>query len=466
MLFSSITFLYYFLPVLLLIYFIAPKRAKNIVLLSASLLFYFWGEPIYVLLMLCTTMVGYVCGLLIEKYRGKVGSKIALLTSLIVGIGSLMIFKYTDFFINTINGTLGTSIKLLEIALPIGISFYTFQILSYTIDLFKGDVMVQRSFVSFATYVTLFPQLIAGPIVRYSDVAKEIDNRSTNLHDLSSGISRFVMGLGVKILIANELGKLCEIYKNSHERSLLFVWMYVIAYSLHIYFDFSGYSHMAIGLGRIFGFHFPENFNYPYISKSITEFWRRWHISLGTWFRDYVYIPLGGNKVSLIRNLFNITLVWFLTGFWHGAGWTFIIWGLYFAAFLMIEKFVLKKVFSKMPSIILHLYTILVISFGWVIFDAQNVNSAFSIMKNMMGIGINGLAGVESLYYFRSYVGVFIVAIIGCTPIPSYLIKKIRCGRQGNVVLILQPVFVLLLMVAITAYLVDGSFNPFIYFRF
>lgn len=465
MLFSSVTFLYWFLPALLVIYFIVPKGWKNAVLLAASLLFYAWGEPIYVLLMIGTTLLGWLFGLAIEKFRGRWQSKAALIASVVVGIGALMVFKYSDFFISTINSIAGSSISALGLALPIGISFYTFQILSYTIDLYRQKAEVQKSIVKFATYVTLFPQLIAGPIVRYTDIAKQLDSRRHSWEGFASGATRFVLGLSKKVLLANTLGELVSIYRNSGEQSVVFAWLYIIAYSLHIYFDFSGYSDMAIGLGRIFGFEFVENFNYPYISKSITEFWRRWHISLGSWFRDYVYIPLGGNRVSAPRHVFNILAVWLLTGFWHGAGWTFIAWGLYFAVWLLAEKFFLAKWLDKLPRFVSHIYTAIVLAFGWVLFDAASIGSAVATVGQMFGSGV-GFANTETLYYLRSYAVPLILGIIGCTPLPKYLVRKLSGGKAAGVMTVVEPVVICALLAVVTAYLVDGSFNPFIYFRF
>ncbi len=465
MLFSSVTFLYYFLPVLLILYFLVPRRFKNVVLLVSSLFFYAWGEPIYLLLMIAETAVGFIAGLFIEKFRGRAGSKIAMIGSVVVCIGALALFKYTDFFIGTLNGITGLTLPLLKIALPVGISFYTFQILSYTIDLYRGNAKVQRSILDFATYVTLFPQLIAGPIVRYTDVAAELKDRAITLEGFAAGASRFTVGLAKKVLLANTLGELCSIYKASDEKSVLFVWIYAIAYALHIYFDFSGYSDMAIGLGRIMGFHFIENFNYPYISKSITEFWRRWHISLGSWFRDYVYIPLGGNRCSKLRHVFNILVVWMLTGFWHGAGWNFILWGLWFALFLLLEKFVFFKVWDRIPAVFVHIYSLVIVLFGWVLFDALTLGDALGTAGAMIGLG--GLAGItgETLYYLQSYALPLIIGAIGATPLPKKLWSLLE-KRTSALLTFLEPAAIALLLVVVTGYLVDGSFNPFIYFRF
>ncbi|MBQ4574062.1 MAG: MBOAT family protein [Clostridia bacterium] len=465
MLFSSVTFLYYFLPVLLILYFLVPRRFKNVVLLVSSLFFYAWGEPIYLLLMIAETAVGFIAGLFIEKFRGRIGSKIAMIGSVVVCIGALALFKYTDFFIGTLNGITGLALPLLKIALPVGISFYTFQILSYTIDLYRGNAAVQNSILDFATYVTLFPQLIAGPIVRYTDVAAELKERQITLEGFAAGVSRFTVGLAKKVLLANTLGELCSIYKASDEKSVLFVWIYAVSYALHIYFDFSGYSDMAIGLGRMMGFHFIENFNYPYISKSITEFWRRWHISLGSWFRDYVYIPLGGNRCSKLRHVFNILVVWMLTGFWHGAGWNFILWGLWFALFLLLEKYVFFKVWDRIPTVFVHIYSLVIVLFGWVLFDALTLGDALGTAGAMVGIG--GLAGVtgEALYYLQSYALPLLIGAVGATPLPKKVWNLLE-EHCKPLLTFIEPAATAVLLVIVTGYLVDGSFNPFIYFRF
>ena len=467
MLFSSISFLYYFLPIVIILYFAVPRKLKNIVLLLSSLVFYFWGEAAYTVIMLLMALSGYIHGLLIDKFRGSKLAKAMLISSIVIGIGTLGIFKYSDFFIENINHLFKSNIALLGIVLPIGISFYTFQILSYVIDVYRGNTKVQKSFIDFAMYVTLFPQLIAGPIVRYVTVAEELENRTHSFENVAYGINRFIIGLGKKVLIANVLGEFCEIYKATSEPSVLFVWLYAIAYALHIYFDFSGYSDMAIGLGRIFGFHFLENFNYPYISKSITEFWRRWHMSLGMWFRDYVYIPLGGNRVSTIKWFRNILIVWALTGFWHGANWTFVIWGLFFAAFLILEKVCLKNLFKMIPSIFSRIYVFVLLLISWIIFDANSMELAFERMSAMFGMNNLPLISSQTLYYARSYIGVFIIAIIGATPFVKSLVVKLKSSEKINKVInILEPVVQVVLLTVITAYLIDGSFNPFLYFRF
>jgi len=439
------------------LYFLVPRHFKNIILLISSLFFYAWGEPRLVLLMSATIVIGYVLGILMEKdARHK---KLYLVIALTSFLGALGYFKYTDFFIDNINKATGLSIPLLRIGLPIGISFYTFQILSYTIDVYRGQVKAQKNIIHLATYITMFPQLIAGPIVRYKDVVVQLETREHSIDKVAQGIRRFVFGLSKKILIANVLGEICETFRVSNDKSVLFYWMYAIAFSLHIYFDFSGYSDMAIGLGKIFGFDFMENFNYPYISKSITEFWRRWHISLGNWFRDYVYIPLGGSRVKVERHLFNILVVWMLTGFWHGAAWNFIIWGLYFAILLVMEKtFLLKHL--EHSKVLSHVYVLFAVVISFVIFNAT---SLFELGRDFQGMfGMRGLPIIttETLYYLRSYGVVFMIALLGATPIPKKIVSKIKAVQ------LLEPVVLLLMLVIVTAYLVDGSFNPFLYFRF
>ena len=464
MLFSSIPFLFYFLPCVLVLYFIAPKPLKNSVLLITSLVFYAWDKPKFAIIMIASIVLGYVFGLLIEKFRGKLLSKVFLALSVGSSLATLGIFKYTDFFISSFNSVSGLAVPLTGIALPIGISFYTFQILSYTVDVYRGDVAAQKNPISLAAYVAMFPQLIAGPIVRYSDIEKQLVSRSHNFELVAQGIRRFVLGLGKKILIANALGELCDTFRASDDKSVLFYWLYAIAFTLHIYFDFSGYSDMAIGMGRVFGFEFLKNFDYPYISGSVTEFWRRWHMSLGTWFRDYVYIPLGGNRVSKIKWFRNIFVVWFLTGFWHGAAWNFIVWGLYFAVLLVLEKLWLKNVLDK-SKILRHVYVMLLIIVSFVIFNATDMGEAARYIAAMFGFGNIPAFSAEWLYYLRSYAVVIVVGIIGATPLPKMLAGKI-CAKYEKITNVIEPVVLVGLMVVMTAYLVDGSFNPFLYFRF
>ena len=463
MLFTSISFLYYFLPLVLIVYFIVPKKYKNLVLLLFSLLFYFYGEPKYILLMLFEILVAYIGAILIDKYKDK---SILILT-LFIHIILLVIFKYTDFFISNINNIFNTNFKLLNIALPIGISFYTFQIISYVIDVYRGKVKVQKSFLKLATYVSLFPQLIAGPIVRYEIIEDELDNRKHSFEDFAIGVRRFTIGLAKKVLIANMLGELCTKFDLADERSIVFYWIFAISYMLQIYFDFSAYSDMAIGLGRIFGFHFLENFDYPYISKSITEFWRRWHISLGSWFRDYVYIPLGGNRVSKIKFLRNILIVWLLTGFWHGASWNFIIWGLLFGILLIFEKLYLNKILDKLPNFIKRIYVLFIVMISFIIFNANTMNTAWHNIIGLFGFNKEVFINTYTIYYLKSYLLVIIISIIASTPIPKNIINKLNKNKSLNKIInLLEPIFIIILLLITTSYLIDNSYNPFLYFRF
>ena len=466
MVFSGIPFLYYFLPATILLYLAAPRKFKNAVLLLASLVFYAWGEQRLVLLFAATIFLGWLLGLLIERFRGKVWSRVFLWLSVLTTLGLLGYFKYADFFIESLNSAFGLSVPLLRVALPIGISFYTFQLLSYTVDVYRGDVAAQKNIIDFAAYVAMFPQLIAGPIVRYSDIAGQLTQRTHSLDKIASGIRRFVMGLAKKVLIANVLGQLCTQFRQTAQPSVLFHWLYAVAFMLQIYFDFSGYSDMAIGLGRLFGFDFPENFNYPYISKSITEFWRRWHISLGSWFRDYVYIPLGGNRRGIGRQLFNILVVWMLTGLWHGAAWNFVLWGVFYALLLTAEKLGLKKALDNHGALG-HVYVLLAVLLGFVLFNADSLGQAAQDIAGMFAFGKLPLFSAEAVYYLRSYGVVLILAVIGATPLP----KRAIAALSGNRVLsrgwnVLEPLLLTGLLLVVTAYLVDGSFNPFLYFRF
>ena len=464
MLFSSITFLYCFLPCVLLVYFVVPDRLKNFTLLAASLIFYGWGEPKYLVFMLLSVTQSYIAALLVERFRGKKLAKLALALSAVASLGLLAYCKYADFFIENFNAVTGLSVPLLNIALPVGISFYTFQILSYVVDVYRGDVPAQRNFIDLAMYIAMFPQLIAGPIVRYSDIAGSLKNRKTTLAD-AEGIRRFSIGLAKKILLANSAALLVSEFKAYNEKTVLFYWLYALAYMLHIYFDFSGYSDMAIGLGRIFGFRFSENFNYPYISASITEFWRRWHISLGGWFRDYLYIPLGGNRVKPFRHVINILIVWAATGFWHGASWNFVLWGILYAALLLFEKYVLHpKIRFAVP---MHIYTLLFVMLGFVLFDSANVTDALASFKALFGFGGIPAADTASLYYLKSNIVLLVVAVIGATPLPKLLYEKIGLRKYGGKILaVVTPLAALASVALCTAYLIDGSFNPFVYFRF
>ena len=467
MLFSSIPFLYYFLPCVFTLYFLAPARWKNIVLLFASLFFYAWGEPKFVLFMLLSIVQGYVFGRLVEKYQSdRRRAKLFLTLSVVFSLGLLGWCKYADFFLSGFNTLTGLNIPLLRIALPIGISFYTFQILSYVVDVYRGEVKAQSSFIDLAAYVAMFPQLIAGPIVRYSDIAVQLEQRTHTLSDVAAGARRFVLGLGKKVLLANVFYELISTFKVSGEKSVLFYWLYAVACVLNIYFDFSGYSDMAIGLGRIFGFRYLENFDYPYISASITEFWRCWHMSLGSWFRDYVYIPLGGNRVGKAKWLRNILVVWLLTGLWHGAAWNFVLWGLFFAVFLTAEKLWYGKVLAK-THILKHLYVLLLVIVSFVLFDASSVRGAISTIGGLFGAADVPLTNPISLYYLRSFAVVFLIGLIGTTPLPKRAVEKLCATRVGSVAVdMLEPLVLVVILAVSTGYLVDGSFNPFLYFRF
>ena len=463
MVFSSLTFLFYFLPIVLIIYYIVPKKAKNIVLLISSLLFYFYGEPKFGILMIISILLTYIHGLLMDKYPKR--KKLFLISSIVISSGLLVVFKYTDFIISNINMVLHSNIDLVKLSLPIGISFYTFQMISYIIDVYRGEAKVQKSFLKLATYVALFPQLIAGPIVRYTTIEDELDNRKYSFDNFSNGVRRFVIGLSKKILVANVLASAISSFSTSQEKTVLFYWIYGLANALQIYFDFSGYSDMAIGLGKMLGFNFPENFNYPYISKSVTEFWRRWHITLGTWFKDYIYIPLGGNRVGKIKWLRNILIVWFLTGLWHGAAWNFILWGVLYGVLLVIEKMGLLKVLEKIPSVISRAYVTLITIIGFIIFSGSSVSEILSNIGGIFGIGVSKFADLESLYCLKNYAAIFIIAIIGATPIMKNIVSKIS-KKASKLVNVIEPVFLTTLLIVCISYLVDGSFNPFLYFRF
>lgn len=463
MLFTSISFLYYFLPIVLILYFITPKKYRNYILLIFSIIFYMYGEPKYVILMLVEILVAYFGTILIDKYKSK---EIFLIT-IIIHIGLLCIFKYTDLFITTINSIFKSNINLFNIALPIGISFYTFQILSYVIDVYKGKVSVQKNILKLATYVSLFPQLIAGPIVRYETISKELDNREETIEKFSLGVRRFIIGLAKKVLIANMLGELCTKFSLVDERSVLFYWIFAVSYMLQIYFDFSAYSDMAIGLGKMFGFTFLENFNYPFISKSITEFWRRWHISLSSWFKDYVYIPLGGSKKGTLKLVRNIFIVWALTGIWHGAAYNFILWGLFIGLLLVIEKLWLGKYISKIPKFLRSVYVLFFIMISFIIFNAESLNDAIYNIKGLFGFNKEVFINNYTIYYLKSYLIVLIISIVGSTPLLKNIVEKLRKNKTiNNLINVLEPIFLIILLLLVTAYLIDSSYNPFLYFRF
>ncbi len=470
MVFSSIVFLFRFLPLFFLLYYLVPERMKNLILFLGSLIFYAWGEPVYVLLMLFSTVVDYVHGRLLERLRGKRAARLVLLSSVVVNLGVLCFFKYADFLIESVNAVFGTGFPLFSLGLPIGISFYTFQTMSYTIDVYRGQASVQKNLLDFGVYVTMFPQLIAGPIVKYRDVEKSLHHRNVTLIDVSEGLKRFCIGLGKKVLLANNIGELWAFVSGMDLRriSMLTAWLGILAFAFQIYFDFSGYSDMAIGLGRMLGFRFPENFNYPYISASVTEFWRRWHISLGSWFREYVYFPLGGSRRGLPRQLLNILVVWMLTGIWHGAGWNFLLWGLWFALALMLEKLFLGRLLAWLPKGVGILYTLLVAVAGWVLFALETPGGIWSYVKAMTGMGMS-LIDRQGIYLGRQYLILFLIALAASTPLPHKLTEYFKNSRTGFHIALYRfgekfiPAAVLLLAIA---GIVDASYNPFLYFRF
>lgn len=473
MVFSSLVFLFIFLPVTLLIYFLSPRKIKNIVLLMASLIFYAWGEPVYIFLMLFSSVVDYIHGLLIEKFRDNDRkAKLVVLSSVIINLGLLSFFKYSGFLIENINYLIGTNLISPDLPLPIGISFYTFQTMSYTIDVYRREAPVQKSPIALATYVTLFPQLIAGPIVRYQTVAKQINNRKVTLDKFAEGIQRFVLGLGKKVLLANNIGMLWSTIQNTsiNDLTVMTAWLGIIAFSFQIYFDFSGYSNMAIGLGKMFGFDFLENFNYPYVSQSITEFWRRWHMSLGTWFKDYVYIPLGGNKVSRVKIYRNLFIVWFLTGLWHGASWNFVAWGLYFGIIIAIEKAGLLRLLKNTWKPLRHIYVIFLLLIGWVLFVFDDLSIGTSYLKVMFGLNNANLFDTQFLYYLYNYIVLLTALVIGSTPLVKKIHTKAVERLEGVQKVFYENFAIAFIFFGVlflsTAYLVDATYNPFLYFRF
>ncbi len=465
MLFSSIPFLFFFLTAIILLYYIVPFKLKNTVLLLFSLFFYAWGGVKYAGLMIIAIILGYIFGLLIEKFREKKIAKLFVGLAVACIISFMLYFKYMDFFIDNFNKILGTSIPLLKIVLPIGISFYTFQIISYVVDVYRGE-KAQKNPINLAAYVAMFPQLIAGPIVRYHDVALQLEHRTHSFELAGAGVRRFVIGLAKKVLIANSMYDLSEIMYAAEEKTVLMYWIYAVSVALYIYFDFSGYSDMAIGLGKVFGFNFLENFNYPFISKSATEFWRRWHMSLGSWFRDYLYIPLGGNRVSKGRHIINIFAVWLFTGFWHGASWNFILWGVFFGVLLLIEKFWTLKFLNK-THVVSRIYILLAALLSFVVFQIPTLTEAFSFIGGMFGAGGIEFSSAETLYHLKSYAVLLVMAIVGSTPVVKTLATKFSESKKlGKVANVLEPVMIAVLFMVVTAFLVDSSSNPFLYFRF
>lgn len=466
MVFSSTIFLCVYLPLVLLGYYICPKKGRNLFLLIVSLVFYAWGEPKYVFLMIFSILVNYIFGRLMDKNRGRQKRmKLMLVLSVVIDLGLLSVFKYTDFIITNVNAIFGSSFDLLNIALPIGISFYTFQAMSYTIDVYRNDVRVQKNLIDFGMYITMFPQLIAGPIVRYADVQDQLAERSVTTADFSEGVMRFVVGLGKKVLLANQMGAVwSEIYALGGDVSALMAWTGAIAYTFQIYFDFSGYSDMAIGLGRMFGFKFPENFRYPYQSVSITDFWRRWHITLSTWFKEYLYIPLGGNRCGLARQALNLLIVWSLTGFWHGAGWNFVMWGLYYFVILFIEKLFLLKALDKLPKLFRHVYALLLIVIGWVIFASDDVSVMLPYLGSMFGA--NGALGGMDVYTLLTRAALMVICCVASTELPRRLFVTAAGKMNEKAAFTVKSVLTLTLLALSVVFLIGDSYNPFLYFRF
>ncbi|MCR5785228.1 MAG: MBOAT family protein [Eubacterium sp.] len=467
MVFSSLVFLNMFLPIVLLLYFAVPAKARNFVLLLASLFFYAWGEPAYIAIMIFSSVFDYCNGRAIEFFdiKGKAtGKKIVLCLSVVGNLAILGVFKYADFIIGNINSFTGAGLSLLNVALPIGISFYTFQTMSYTIDVYRGKAKAQHNILDFATYVCMFPQLIAGPIVRYTDVAAELSQRKILLSNVTSGIQRFVIGLGKKVIIANQMGALWEEISSSGALNTSVAWLGAICYTFQIYFDFSGYSDMAIGLGEILGFNYPENFDHPYESKSVTEFWRKWHMTLSSWFKEYVYIPLGGNRCGLLRQIVNLFIVWSLTGIWHGAGWNFLMWGVYYFILLVLEKFVWGGALEKLPDFFRHIYAMLLVIIGWVIFANESFDSVITYLKAMIGMGT---ANTMFLYYLRTHIVILLIAAVGSTTIPKrcflFITGKLKRDETREVI---KNVLTVLLYIICVAFLVGDTYNPFLYFRF
>lgn len=464
MVFSSLVFLFAYLPITLLAYYLVPRQGRNIFLFIINLIFYGWGEPMLVLLMVFNIFFNYIGGFLVDKYRqDKKKKKLFLTLTCALDIGILAVFKYTGMITETLNMLPFLNIPELQISLPIGISFYTFQTMSYVIDVYRDDAPVSKNFVNFGTYVALFPQLIAGPIVRYKDIAYQLTNRRETLEQFTKGVLLFMVGLGKKVLIANQMGTLTTaMFATTEENGVIGTWVGIIAYTFQIYFDFSGYSDMACGLGNMLGFEFLKNFNYPYIAKSITDFWRRWHISLSTWFKEYVYIPLGGNRKGIKRQIINLLIVWGLTGLWHGAAYNFLLWGLYYGFLLILEKFVLKRFLEKLPAILQHIYTMFIVIIGWGLFYFTDMSQLGSFFVDLFNFG-NGLCGAQALTLILNYLPLLIVAAIASTPVGAKLYSRFSDTRY---IWILETLFCIVVLLISTASLVDQSYNPFLYFRF
>lgn len=467
MVFSSLLFLFLFLPSVILIYYVSPKKFRNLILFIASLVFYAWGEPVYIVIMIFSSLVDYTCGITIDNHReNKFLPKGMLFLSIFINLGLLGFFKYYSFFIGSINNLFSVSLKNFNITMPIGISFYTFQTMSYTIDVYRGKFPAQKNIIDYGTYVSLFSQLVAGPIVLYDTIAYQLKNRRENIFDFGQGLERFVIGLGKKVLIANNIGVLWnEIQRIPEDLTIVTAWLGIISFAFQIYFDFSGYSDMAIGLGKIFGFDFPDNFKYPYISQSITDFWRRWHISLGTWFKDYVYIPLGGSRCIKLKFYRNLFIVWFLTGLWHGASWNFILWGLYFGIIIALEKAFLLKVLKKLPKVLSHIYSLLLILVGWVLFYFESLPKSINYLKAMFGLTPIEVINSKSIYLLYNYAILLFIAALASTPITHKLIDYVKKRWEGFYYFTSTAVIIIIMFLS-TAYLVDATYNPFLYFRF
>ena len=467
MVFSSLYFLFLYLPVVLVVYYVTPLRFRNLVLLIFNLIFYAWGEPVYIVIMFISIAIDYTHGMLVTKCKKKGnlrGAKMAVASSVFFNLALLFFFKYWDFIAGSLSAIGLNFMPQLGLSLPIGISFYTFQTMSYTIDVYRGDAQEQRNIITFGTFVTLFPQLIAGPIIRYKDLDDQLRERAHSTEQFASGVQIFIIGLAKKVLLANNIGMLWDAYKATPvaELTVAGAWLGVLAFAFQIYFDFCGYSDMAIGLGRMFGFEFIKNFDYPYISKSITEFWRRWHMSLGTWFREYLYIPLGGNRVSKPRLFFNLMVVWAATGIWHGASWNFLLWGLYFGVILILEKAFLLKILRQLPAAIQHIYTLFLVLVSWAIFAVEDFSHMGSYLKAMFGMAGGGGLDRSFFYYLGAYLPILVIAGVASTPLMAKLWKKL----PKKAVLVLLPILVLLGLLISTSYLVDATYNPFLYFRF
>lgn len=468
MVFSSLSFLFYFLPIMIILYYIVPDKLKNLIMILASFVFYAWGEIRFIPVMFLLSIEDFICGKIMEKHRNNERKRrIYMLISVCSNLGVLIYFKYTNFFMGNIFAIVGMESPFMDIILPIGVSFNSFQSISYAIDVYRGRTKCEEKYYNYLAYTTLFPQIIAGPIVRYVTVENDLDDHQITVNSFSEGMSRFIMGLGKKILIANNVGLIWSEISSSNagELSVLIYWIGIIAYTFQIYFDFSGYSDMAIGLARIFGLNFDENFNYPYISRSITEFWRRWHITLGSWFRDYVYIPLGGNRCSIWKHLRNLLIVWALTGFWHGASWNFILWGLYFAIILIIEKYVLSSYLVRLPKVIAHIYTMLLVMISWVIFYFEDLGKGANYIRSMFGLGNIPLWNKDGIYYLLNYGIIFLIAAYCSTPQAKKWVsyhREVASFRES----IFKSCFYIVVFIMCIAYLVDSSYNPFLYFRF